>query len=183
MKSKWKKGNRKIHYWGSAICALPILLVIITGIILLLRKDIAWIQPPTQKGQGTVPQITFVQILEKAQSIPSANIQEWSDITRLDIRPKKGVIKVRSHNNWEIQIDHQNTEILQVAYRRSGIIESLHDGTFFHRYVSLGIFLPSSILLLILWITGILLFISTFRSKKKKKDKKEKKRAKKKESS
>lgn len=167
-KNNWNRINRKTHYWGSIISALPILIVIITGILLLLRKDIDWIQPPTMKGQGTIPTIAFSQILKSSKSIEKAEINSWNDISKLDIRPKKGIIKVKSKNRWEIQLDHQTGDVLQVAYRRSGLIESLHDGTFFHKYVSLGIFLPSAILLLILWITGLYMFIKPLLNKRKK---------------
>ncbi len=33
--------NRKIHYWASIIVALPFLVVIATGILLQLKKQIA----------------------------------------------------------------------------------------------------------------------------------------------
>jgi uncharacterized iron-regulated membrane protein len=33
--------NRKIHYWASIIIALPVLLVLSTGLLLLLKKQIS----------------------------------------------------------------------------------------------------------------------------------------------
>ncbi|MEM7396798.1 MAG: PepSY domain-containing protein, partial [Verrucomicrobiota bacterium] len=66
---------------------------------------------------------------------------------------------------WEIQVDHQTGEVLGYAYRRSDLIESIHDGSFFHDKVKLGIFLPSAVILLLLWITGIYLFIYPLPSK------------------
>ena len=92
-------------------------------------------------------------------SIPQAAIQSWGDIARLDIRPDKGLIKIHAVNHWEIQLDHRSGEVLQVAYRRSDLIEALHDGSFFHERVKLWIFLPSALILLVLWITGIYLFV------------------------
>jgi hypothetical protein len=166
-KIKWHRIHRKTHYWGAIICALPILIVIITGLFLLLRKDIAWIQPKTIRGTGTVPTLSFSKIMAISQSVTTAGIHDWEDVNRLDIRPNKGVVKIRSNTRWEIQLDQQTGDILQVAYRRSGLIESLHDGTFFHRYVSLGVFFPSAILLLILWITGIYMFFKPWFTKKK----------------
>lgn len=163
---KWPIFNRQVHYWGSAICAIPVLIIIITGLFLILRKDIDWIQPPTMTGNGHIPTISFNDILDASKLVPEANISTWNDISKLDIRPKKGIIKVQSTNRWEVQLDHQTADIRHVAYRRSGLIESIHDGTFFHRYVSLGIFLPSAIVLLILWITGMYLFLMKWRYKK-----------------
>ncbi|PHS33035.1 MAG: hypothetical protein COA95_01620 [Methylophaga sp.] len=169
MSVNWKKFNRKTHYWGAIICALPILIVIITGVILLLKKDIDWVQPPSARGQGDIPEVSFEQILSLSKSIEQANIQGWSDIDRLDVRPGKGIIKIRAKNQWEIQIDHQTMEVLHVAYRRSDFIESIHDGSFFHDNAKLWIFLPSSLILFVLWVTGLYLFLTTHFAKKKNK--------------
>ena len=103
--------------------------------------------------------MSFDTILHKAQSVDEAEINGWGDIARLDVRPSKGMIKVRAVNGWEIQLDSKTGEILQVAYRRTDLIESLHDGSFFHDNVKLGLFLPSALILLGLWLTGIYLFL------------------------
>jgi len=150
--------NRKIHKWGSIIVTLPLLIVVISGILLLVRKEFSYIQPDTQRGSTVVPNVSFAKILEKAQSVSQAKIRTWQDIDRLDVRPSKGVIKIRANNQWEIQLDSNSGDILQVAYRRSDFIESLHDGTFFHNKANLWLMLPSSLVLLTLLITGVYLF-------------------------
>ena len=165
MRINWKKFNREVHFWGASLCAVPLMIVIITGLLLIVRKDFHWIQPATMNGTGNIPKITFERIIDTAKTVKEADIQNWSDVDRLDVRPNKGIIKIRSKNRWEIQIDHQTSEILQTSYRRSGLIESLHDGTFWGRSVSYFIFLPSAIILLILLVTGIYLFITTYISK------------------
>ena len=49
--------------------------------------------------------------------------------------------------------------MLQTAYRRSDLIESIHDGSFFAGdWTKLGLFLPSGIALLLLWLTGLWMF-------------------------
>ena len=103
--------------------------------------------------------ISFDEILTIAKTVPDAEIQSWEDIDRLDVRIQAGMVKVRSKNNWEIQIDTQSGTILQQAYRRSDIIESIHDGSWFHNKVKLWIFLPTGIVLLILWISGVYMLI------------------------
>ena len=158
MKFQWPRFNRKVHYWGAILCAVPVLVVILSGILLLLKKESAWIQPPTAKGQKGEPQVEFSKILSASAAVAQAEIKSWDDIARLDVRPDKGLIKVHAVNHWEIQLDHRSGEVLQVAYRRSDVIESLHDGSFFHERVKLWVFLPSAIVLLVLWVTGIYLF-------------------------
>ena len=174
---KFTKLNRFFHRWGSIIISAPVLLVIISGIILLLKKESAWIQPPTQSGSSKELAVNFDDILEKVQSVPEAEIQSWDDIVRLDIRPSKGMLKVRATNGWEIQLDSKTGDVLQVAYRRTDLIESLHDGTFFHDKVKLWFYLPSAVILLGLWVTGIYLFLLPSLARRKRGKKKLKKRS------
>ena len=151
--------NRKLHRWGAIISALPILVILISGIILQLKKDYDWIQPPSCKGKGQSPVVSFDRILEAASTVEEAKINGWSDIDRLDVQPGKGLVKVQAKNSWEIQVDTETGEILQSAYRLSDMIEDLHDGQFFHASVKMWVFLPSGIILLLLWISGIYLFL------------------------
>jgi hypothetical protein len=69
------------------------------------------------------------------------------------------MLKVRAENSWEIQIDANTGAVLQVAYRRSDLIESIHDGSFFGDYAKLWLFLPSALVLIGLWVTGMVLFL------------------------
>ena len=98
-----------------------------------------------------------------------AKIQSWNDVDRLDVRVEKGVVKVRGKNRWEVQVDTHTGEVLHVAYRRSDLIESIHDGSWFHEKVKLWIFLPSGIILLTLWITGLYMVILPYTVKWKRK--------------
>lgn len=162
--------NRKIHYWGSIIITIPLLIVIASGILLLLKKDSAWIQPPTAKGiTDAIPQISFQQLVNSAGSIKEAQISSWEDIKRIDIQPGKGMAKVVSANNYEVQVDTKTGKVLQVAYRRSDVIESLHDGTYFHDSVKYLVSLPTGIILFVLLISGVVLFLQPYWVKAKRK--------------
>lgn len=163
--------NRKVHYWLSAAIAVPILIVIASGILLQTKKQLTWVQPPERRGASQTPQISLPQVLEIARTVPEAEISGWDDINRLDVRPSRGMLKVTAKNHWEIQIDTETGAILQSAYRRSDIIESIHDGSFFHDGVKLWIFLPAGIILLVLWLTGIYLFILPLWVKRRRKTK------------
>ncbi len=173
MNINWNKLNRQSHYWGSAICAIPLLIILVTGTLLLLKKEFSWIQPATVRGVEKVPSVSFDEILKVAMRVEEAGIKSWKDIDRLDVRPSKGLVKVRANNQWEVQLDHSTLKILKVAYRRSDFIETIHDGTFFHDKVKLGVFLPAAVILLGLWLTGLYLFLKTLalKSAKKKRQK------------
>lgn len=154
----WRYSMRKWHRWGAILIAVPFLLVIGTGLLLQIKKYSTWVQPDTMRGTGKVPEVSFARILEAMQSVPEANVQSWKDIDRLDVRPGRGVVKVQAVNCWEVQVDLKTGEVLQVAYRRSDLIESLHDGSWFHEHVKLWVFLPVAIVVLGLWLTGVYLF-------------------------
>lgn len=161
--------NRKLHRWGSILTALPLLVVIITGIILQLKKDWSWVQPPTAKSADPALELSFDEILAAASGVPETEISSWDDVDRLDVRPDKGVVKVRANNSWEVQLDTKSGEVLHLAYRRSDLIESLHDGSWFSDGAKLWIFLPTAIILFGLWVTGIYLWLLPHLVKRKKK--------------
>jgi uncharacterized iron-regulated membrane protein len=150
--------NRKVHYWISIAVALPALVILCTGILLQMKKQFAWIQPAELRGSGREPTIEFSRILEICRTVPQAEISEWADINRIDVRPSRGMLKVWAQNNWEVQIDTATGRVLQVAYRRSDMIEAMHDGSWFHDSVKPWVFLPAGIILLLLWLTGFYLF-------------------------
>ena len=81
----WNKWTRKTHYWGAFVIILPISIVITTGILLQLKKEINWIQPPTSNGEHVnAPTISFDNILASVKTADEANITSWDDVDRLD---------------------------------------------------------------------------------------------------
>jgi len=163
--------TRKWHRWGAIWFSLPMLFVIVTGILLQVKKQVAWIQPPTQQGSvpNQDPGQQWSDILQISREVPEAKVTGWDDIKRLYVEPGKGIIKVLCRNRWEIQIDMQTGEVLSSTLRRSDWVESLHDGSFFSPYVKWGVFLPSGIVLFILWLSGLWLWYLPHRNRKRKK--------------
>ena len=95
-------------------------------------------------------------------------VASWDNVNRMDVRPGRGVVKVWLHNGYEVQVDLGTGQVLQVAYRRSDLIESIHDGSFFAGdWTKLGLFLPTGITLLLLWCGGIWMFWVPFWAKRK----------------
>lgn len=149
---------RKVHCWVSIVAALPLLVVAVTGILLQMKKDFAWVQPTEQAGSGAEPAVSFEQIFAACAAQPEAGVHSWTDIRRLDFRPNKGLIKVTVGDDREIQIDAATGRVLQVARRRSDLIEALHDGGWFGKAVKRWVFLPAGVGLAILCGTGVYLF-------------------------
>ena len=142
--------------------------MVASGILLQLKKQSNWIQPNVEITSSSKP-VMLQSYLDAAISVKEANILSWDDIDRIDIRPNKGIAKIKSKNNWEIQIDIETSEIYSSNFRRSDIIETIHDGSFFSEIVKYGWFLPSGILLLVLSLTGIYMFFIPILSRIKRK--------------
>ena len=156
-----RKLFRQVHYWLSLAILVPAGIMFLAGIVLMLKKDVDWIQPPTARGvaEAQLPTVTYEELLVAARAHPEAGISEWSDIDRIDLRVDRGIAKLRAKTGWEVQVDTSTAEVLHVAYRRSDWIETIHDGSFFAEWVKLYIFLPAGVLLVIMWGTGIYLFL------------------------
>ena len=149
---------RKAHRWGAIVVAVPLFLVLTTGVLLQLRKEISWVQPPTNKGKGKQPTVSMDAILAATKSVPEAGVSSWADIDRVDVRPKDGIVKVQCKSRWEVQVDFQTGEVLQSAYRRQELLVDLHEGSWFAESVRLYVFLPAAVIVIGLWATGMYLF-------------------------
>ncbi|MBO6848784.1 MAG: PepSY domain-containing protein [Maricaulis sp.] len=156
---------RDIHHWASPIAMLPLGIMIVAGLFLMLKKDVDWIQPPTQRSAIAVdgaPDTTLAELYEAAAAIPELEIGDWSEFDRIDIRSDRGIAKFIAPNRWEAQIDLVSLEVLSLEYRRSDLFEQIHDGSFFADWVKTFIFLPVGVILLVLWGTGIWLFFEPY---------------------
>lgn len=154
--------SRNIHYWGAILCAVPLMIVLATGILLLLKKQIPWIQPPTQHVEQVAMVLSPTDMLRVVDAMPNVRVDGWEDIDRIDIRPQKGIAKVITTEHVEVQLDLNTGAVLQIANRRSDWIESLHDGSYFGDSIKYMVFLPTAVILFLLWITGVYLFFLPF---------------------
>lgn len=162
---KINKLIRDIHHWGSPILMLPLGVIIIAGLFLMLKKDVDWIQPPTQRSAIAVegpPDITLAELYEAAAAIEELEITAWDQFDRIDVKSDRGVIKFIAPNRWEAQIDMTTLEVLSLEYRRSDLFEQIHDGSFFADWVKTFVFLPVGVVLLFLWLTGIWMFFEPY---------------------
>ena len=151
--------NRRTHAWISICFAVPLVVIIITGILLQLKKQLPFVQPIERAGVTHEPVATPAQYLEAINRGKLDGNVTWKDVQRVDIRPSKGIAKVILKSDVEYQVDLGSGHILQRELRMSDFIESLHDGSFFAGDISkLGVFLPAAIGLLVLWVSGIYMF-------------------------
>ena len=83
---------RRLHYWGAALAGLPVIVILATGILLQLKKQLSWVQPSEMRGTRGAPAVSFDQLLTLARSVPAAGVRTWEDIPRIEGRPQKGLI-------------------------------------------------------------------------------------------
>lgn len=160
--------NRRIHYWVGAAVAIPMLVIACSGSLLQIKKKVAWIQPTEQRGTGKTPAVDFEDILASVRSVPELGVTGWQDIDRLDVRPGKGVVKVLLKSHWEAQVDLGTGRVLQTAFRRSDVIEQIHDGSFFAGdWTRYGVFLPAGVALMVLVASGSWMFWQPLAVKRK----------------
>lgn len=156
--------NKLAHRWLSVLVALPLLVVILTGVLLLVKKEVPAIQPAEQRGAapGAAPKITPAAILDACRAVPEARVRDWADIRRVDIRPAKGMAKVLCRDDIEVQLDTADARVLQVAKRRSDWIASIHDGSILGDAGKYALALPVALVALLLWFTGLWLFVAPY---------------------
>src|SRR5688500_8009736 len=139
--------SRKLHRWGALTIAIPFLLVLLTGLLLQVKKQVPWVQPPEQEREAGGPLVAHERLLEIARSVPQAGVRGWEDIDRLDFRPSKGVVKVLANSRWEMQVDLRTGELLQAAYRRTG--------GWFSDGIKLWLVSPAALTVTALWVAGM----------------------------
>ena len=162
--------NRKLHRLGALLVAGPLLVIAVSGVFLQLKKHWGWVQPPTRSGATPHElSLTWEEILHAVRAEPEARAASWRDVERIDVQPGKGMLKVQLVNRWEVQLDATTGAVLSSAYRRSDLIESIHDGTWFHEPAKLWIWLPTAFLLCGLWGTGVYLWLLPYRIKRRRK--------------
>lgn len=160
--------NRKIHYWASAVIAVPALVLIGSGLLLQSKKHWTWVQPAEQRGTGSSPVIDLEGVLTSLKSVEGMDVRTWADVNRLDVRPSRGVVKAWLQNGFEVQVDLGTGRVLQTEYRRSDLLESIHDGSYFGGDVTkLGVFLPTGLVIFLLWATGLWMWWVPFAARRR----------------
>ncbi len=168
MHHRLRQFSRKLHLWGALLVFIPVCIVIVSGLLLQVKKEVDWIQPPTQKSTPGAPTITFAEIYASLQARDDIDETDWSQIQRLDVRPDKGIIKVILVGGTEVQLDGQTGAVKQIAQRRSDVIEAIHDGSWFFSGAKLWLFLPAAVVLFCIWLSGLVLLFTTLKSRYRK---------------
>lgn len=154
---------RVYHKYFGLSLAIFLFISALTGIFLAWKKDVGWIQPPTQKGTSKDLEdwqpISELAALAQTAFYETYPEQSTNGIDRIDVRPDKGMAKVLFEKGWwEVQIDGSSGEILSIAKRHSDWIEKLHDGSIIGDLFKLITMNTLGVGLIVLMVTGLWLW-------------------------
>lgn len=150
------------HKWLGILFSIVFLNVAVTGLLLLVKKDVHWIQPPTRNGAegDAASYISMEKLMDVVLAQKHEDFKAVEDIDRVDFRVGKRVHKVRSvRNNAEIQVCAVTGKVLSVSTRPSDWLESLHDGSFFGKWAHGYVMPVTALVTVFLVISGLYLWL------------------------
>jgi uncharacterized iron-regulated membrane protein len=160
---------RQIHYWISLPLLFTIFVVAVTGTLLALKKDFAALQPPTQSGSrpGDL-QRPVAELVADVATVPGHAATSWQDVERIDVRPADGIAKVILHSRTEFQVDLATGKVLQIGYRTSDWLETVHDFSILGNWAKYAFSFGTGLTLIAMAASGAYLFLLPFLVKRRK---------------
>lgn len=148
---------RKIHYWTSLPLLVTVFVIAVTGSMLALKKDFDALQPPTRTGSrpGDLSRPLGDITTAASRAIGTAD----GDVERIDVRPGDGIAKVVFRSRTEVQVDLASAKVLQVGYRTSDLIETIHDFSILGGWAKYLLSFGSGLAILGMAATGGYLFV------------------------
>ena len=141
---------RKYHYYLSCYAALPALVVLVSGVLLLCRHYSSTIQPKKPHGLSGVLSLNYNDI----ERIVSKNFSDQK-INKIVMRPKNGLVEVFMGGLLYAQLDGNSGDVIYSGNRYTSLLIQIHEGVFFSSIVRDFVFFPTGIILVLLWITGM----------------------------
>jgi uncharacterized iron-regulated membrane protein len=143
----WKKWHRIV----ALMITIPLILIVASGLILQLRNQFESIQPKALSStlEPNFPLLSLDQVIG---SLGGKNIDQ------IIYRPSKGNLSIRMKDGMDIQIHPQTGEILKRAPRRTNFLIDLHQGTWIGSFGQYFIYLPASVGLAFLIVSGIAIY-------------------------
>ncbi len=126
---------RKYHRTIAMVSLLFFVSTAVTGLLLGWKKNTnGYILPKSYKGTSTNPKdwVSIDSLHSTAIRILHDSIDPnlGTSLQRIDMRPNKGMVKFIFNDHFhEVQLDLATAELLALQYRRSDIIENIHDGS------------------------------------------------------
>lgn len=177
--AKTTRWYRKIHRYIAIASFFFLLMVSVTGLLLIWKKNSGgYLLADSKKGSST--ELAQWLSFDSLQTIAVNTLRDSVSpglspkLNRIDARPDKGMVKfVFEEHYWAIQLDCATGNVLHVERRRADFIENLHDGSYFDKTIAgfkLGYGSFVGLSLLLLTITGFWLWYNPRRIRKQKRE-------------
>lgn len=158
------KKIRILHRKVSILFALPVLIIVVTGVLLILRSKLSWIQSPSPKIKSiSIENMRSIPEVFKKLKIYQGLKLNKKDISSIIFKPSKNIFTVRTKDYREIIIHPETLEIINIGPKYSTLLIQIHEGTFFTSWARDFIFLPTSLALIFLWFSGLVIYFKTNR--------------------
>jgi len=137
-----------------AICSLPALITVLTGILLILRSHLTFMQPSSiSLGPVSIEKMVAPKVFLEGK-------YDEKKIKSVIYRPAKGIIQVRTSDYREDIYSSKTGKLISSGAKRTPFFIQLHEGSYFGKGVRDYLFFPSAVALFITLITGIYLLYS-----------------------
>ena len=144
--------SRSLRHWHrtlSVIIAMPLAIVVLTGILLQWRSQFEGLQPKTiVTVPASLPLLTIEDALKRVEG----------EVEQVIYRPGKNALAVRMSDGLEVQLNPYTGEVLKKAPRRTNFLIELHQGSLFGSWSQFGLFPLTGLGLLFLLVSGLLIY-------------------------
>lgn len=121
-----------LHRWLGVTAGVVLFVSAVSGLLLLVKKDYAWLQPAVVRGEPGPPAALrpLAEVYGAVFALGLPEFRSEDDIARIDFRPAQRVHKVVStHGDVEVQVCATTLRTSRPAVRRSDWLERVHDGS------------------------------------------------------
>lgn len=150
-----------IHLWAGVMITALVVVVAITGVMLNHKKLFGFQpDPPAAARTGLEGAMSMRELVSAARSAIDKQAVA-AGIDRLDVRPDKGLMKVRFEDRLttEVTVAIHTGKVLSVGKRDDVFLEKLHSGEIFgDNWVLLSDVMAIGLLILLLTGTWIWLY-------------------------
>lgn len=120
----------QVHLWIGVLFSAVLLVISITGILLNHKTELGLMPDVSSKPTADFPQALPLPELSRIALEAAGETKGVAAIDRMDVRPKKGLVKVRLRDpsTTEVTVDIYTGKVLHTGARSDVFMEKLHSG-------------------------------------------------------
>lgn len=140
---------RRWHRIVSVVIALPLAVVVLTGVLLQWRGKVEALQPSTvPQTKSGAPLLSLEAIIERA----------GGTVDQVIYRPSKHALAIRLTNGEEVQLHPETGAEIKRGPRRTATLIDWHQGSMLGAWSQYGLYVLTAWGLLFLLLSGLLIF-------------------------